>query len=116
MTPDHAAHLEIEIAQSSRRHDVIIDSGFSDYLYLPENEIAALNLQFVGSVPMKLADNSITIADLYEANMVWSGLVWFGDSILVTVTAGRTVAIRCWGCVCLKALGSSSIMPSVRCV
>jgi clan AA aspartic protease len=83
LSPDRAAHVEIKLVESDNTHDVILDTGFSDFLYLPEDLIAACDLGFIGSVPMTLADKRIMIADVFEAN-----LVWFGVSQQVTVTAG----------------------------
>ena len=85
LTLDHAAHIDVEISESDGEHDFIIDTGFSDFLYLPEDRIAAWNLGFIGTVPMTLADQSVIIADVYEATMDW-----FGSSHQVTVTAGST--------------------------
>ena len=85
LTLDHAAHIDVEISESDGEHDFIIDTGFSDFLYLPEDRIAAWNLRFIGTVPMTLADQSVIIADVYEATMDW-----FGSSHRVTVTAGST--------------------------
>ena len=85
LTLDHAAHIEVEVSESDGGHEFIIDTGFSDFLYLPEDRIAAWNLPFLGTVPMTLADQSVIIADVYEATMNW-----FGSSHQVTVTAGST--------------------------
>ena len=85
LTLDHTAYVEVELSESDGGHDFIIDTGFSDFLYLPEDRIAAWNLPFLGTVPMTLADQSVIIADIYEATMDW-----FGSSHQVTVTAGST--------------------------
>src|SRR5437588_10900912 len=86
LTLDHTAYVEVELSESDGGHDFIIDTGFSDFLYLPEDRIAAWNLRFIGTVPMTLADQSVIIADVYEATMDW-----FGGSHQVTVTAGASV-------------------------
>jgi len=83
LTLDHGANIEVEVSESHGGHDFIIDTGFSDFLYLPEDRVAAWNLPFLGTVPMTLADQSVIIAD--EATMDW-----FGSSHQVTVTAGST--------------------------
>jgi len=71
LTLDHAAHIEVEVSESDGGHDFIIDTGFSDFLYLPEDRLAAWNLLFLGTVPMTLADQSVIIADVYEARVDW---------------------------------------------
>lgn len=83
LTPDHAAHISIELFESNGPCDAIVDTGFTDFLYLPEDRIAAWNLPFIATVPLTLADQTTTIADLYEANMIW-----LGASERITVTAG----------------------------
>ena len=61
LTLDHAAHIEVEISESNGTHEFIIDTGFSDFLYLPEDRIAAWNLPFLGTVPMTLADRASSL-------------------------------------------------------
>ena len=82
LTPDHAAHIDLEISEAVI-HDFIIDTGFSDFLYLPEDLILHLDLAFVGTIPIRLADGSIRIADVFETTVLW-----FGRSQDVIVTAG----------------------------
>lgn len=83
LTPDLAACIAIELFESGGWHDVIVDTGFNDYLNLPEDKIVAWSLPFIATVPVTLADQSTLIADMYEAN-----LVWFGFPLRVTVVAG----------------------------
>lgn len=83
LTPDHAAYVAIDLFESGVIHEVIVDTGFNDCLYLPEDKIDDWNLSFIATVPVTLADQSIMIADMYEAY-----LVWFGVPLRVTVLAG----------------------------
>jgi len=51
--------------------DVVVDTGFSGSLYLPEDKIADWNLLFMTSAPMVLANQSVLIADVFETTAVW---------------------------------------------
>ena len=77
------AYVAIELFESGGTHEVIVDTGFNDFLYLPEDKIAAWSLPFVATVPMMLADQSTMVTDVYEANIVWFGVSW-----RVTVVSG----------------------------
>lgn len=83
LTGDHAPRVAIELFESSGSQEVILDTGFSDFLYLPENKISAWRLPFVATVPTTLADQTVILADMYEAH-----LIWFEVSLRVTVLAG----------------------------
>jgi clan AA aspartic protease len=83
LTPDYTAYVELEVIEAGGTRELVVDTGFNDYLYLPEDAIAAWNLPFVVSATVSLADGSTMIADLYEAN-----LVWFGATVRVPVLAG----------------------------
>ena len=51
--------------------EFVVDTGFSGSLYLPEDKIADCNLLFITSTPMVLANQSVVIADVFEATVVW---------------------------------------------
>ncbi|HWQ32703.1 MAG TPA: hypothetical protein VNQ79_07450 [Blastocatellia bacterium] len=80
---DDTPLLEFEISEAGQAHEVVIDTGFNDYLYLPENLVTAWALPFVMSGSVELADGSVIIADLYEAH-----LNWLGRAVRVSVLAG----------------------------
>lgn len=83
LTPDHTASVEVEVLEAGGTREFVVDTGFSDFLYLPEDLIVAWGLPFVISTPVVLADQSTTIADVYEATVIW-----FGTSVRVHVIAG----------------------------
>ena len=62
---------------------LIVDTGFSGCVYLPEDKISSWRLEFVSSAPISLADQSTAIVDVYEAN-----LIWFGASVRVAALGG----------------------------
>lgn len=83
LTSDHAAYVAGEVFEAGGSHDLVIDTGFSGFLYIAEDTIAAWGLSFVSSIPIALADQSLTVADMYEAT-----INWFGVSQRVSVLAG----------------------------
>jgi len=59
------------VLEADVRREFVVDTGFSGSLYLPEDKIADWNLLFITSAPMVLADQSVLIADVFEATVVW---------------------------------------------
>ena len=51
----------------------MIDTGFNSWLTLPAVSIAALNLRWLRSGRMLLADGSEALFDVYEAMIEWDG-------------------------------------------
>ena len=68
---DHTPYVTVEVLEASVRREFVVDTGFSGSLYLPEDKIAEWNLLFITSAPMVLANHSVVIADVFEANVVW---------------------------------------------
>lgn len=83
LTSDLTPYLDTDIVEAGGAHPLVVDTGFNDFLYLPEDLIAAWNLPFLIVSTVKLADGSLVAADLYEAN-----IVWLGTKRRVTVLAG----------------------------
>ncbi len=83
LSSDHAAYVAAEVVEAGCAHDLVLDTGFSGFLYIPEDTISMWNLSFVSCIPIGLADQSIMIADVYEAT-----IVWFGTSQRVSVLSG----------------------------
>jgi predicted aspartyl protease len=73
LTSDHTAYVSLVIVEAGGEYELIVDTGFSGSLYLPEDAIAAWGLPFVSSVPIALADQSTVIVDVYEARVIWFG-------------------------------------------
>lgn len=81
LTSDHTPYVTLPIGNVT--FECVVDTGFGGSLYLSEDRIAALRLPFLTSAPIVLADQSILIADVFEAD-----LVWFSIRRRVTVIAG----------------------------
>jgi len=94
LTLDLTAYIEPEVLEAGGAHELIVDTGFNDCLYLPEETITDWKLPFVISTPVSYADGSTVITDLYEANVIW-----FGATKRVTVVAGPA------GCDALLGMG-----------
>lgn len=73
----------VEVLEAGRGHEFVVDTGFNGFLYLPEDEIAEWNLPFMTAAPMVLANQSVVIADVFEATVVW-----FSVNQRVPVVAG----------------------------
>lgn len=83
LTPDYTGYIELEVIEAGGPYELIVDTGFNDYLYLPEDTITSWNLPFVISTVVSYADGSSAVCDLYEANAIW-----FGATVRATVLAG----------------------------
>lgn len=53
--------------------DVVVDSGFTDFISLAPAEISALALPRRGAVRATLADGSIVSLDVYVVAVLWDG-------------------------------------------
>ena len=53
--------------------DAVIDTGFSGFLTLPPNVIAALDLTWKGRDVATLGDGTSCIFDVYIATVIWDG-------------------------------------------
>ena len=71
LASDHTPYVTIEVLEAGVRREFVIDTGFSGSLYVPEDKIADWNLLFITSAPMVLANQSVVIADVFEATVVW---------------------------------------------
>lgn len=83
LSSDHAAYVAADVVEAGGAPELLIDTGFGGFLYIPEDTISTWGLSFVSSVPIALADQSIMIADVYEAT-----IVWFGAPQRVSVLSG----------------------------
>ena len=91
---DRTARVELKVIEAGRECELIVDTGFNDCLYLPQDLIAAWNLPVLTSTTMSYADGGVAITDLYLATVVW-----FGVAVPATVLAGPT------GCESLLGMG-----------
>jgi predicted aspartyl protease len=83
LASDHTPYVTINVLEAGVGREFVVDTGFSGSLYLPEDKIADWNLRFITSAPMILANQSVLIADVFEANVVW-----FSVKHRVSVIAG----------------------------
>jgi clan AA aspartic protease len=71
---DAVIQLEVGDLNAGATHfAVVIDTGFSEYLTLPPDQIAALGLSYRTSTQVILADGTIVALKVYSANVVWDG-------------------------------------------
>ncbi len=56
--------------------ECVIDTGFTGYATLPRQLIAAMNVPFLRSMPVNLADDSTVMVDVHAAGIVWNGDVF----------------------------------------
>ena len=83
LASDHTPYVTIEVLEAGVGLEFVVDTGFSGFLYLPEDKIADWNLLFITSAPLVLANQSVIIADVFEATVVW-----FSVNLRVPVVAG----------------------------
>ena len=79
-TPDGTAFLEarvnIDIAGSNRYFrpiEVVVDTGFTGFLTLPESVIDEIGLDTFGQRPAILANGELRMFDIYGAVIRWQG-------------------------------------------
>lgn len=53
--------------------EFVIDTGFTDYLFLPPEAVTLLGLPFLYDLPVNLADNSEVLVAVHEAIILWNG-------------------------------------------
>jgi predicted aspartyl protease len=85
------AALPLQIEDSSGHlHviDVVIDTGYTGDLTLPNAQISALGLGWVGEVVLQLGDGTAQTIDAYDA-LLW----WDGNPVQVGVHAVETASL-----------------------
>ncbi len=75
ITTDQEAIIELEIFGFTRREkiEVVIDTGFTGHLLLPNNFINRLNLRHAGRRYGILGDGTTAAFQLYRAKVLWHG-------------------------------------------
>ena len=71
LASDHTPYVTIEMLEAGVGREFVVDTGFSGYLYLPEDKIANWNLLFITSASMVLANQSVIIETCLKP--LWSG-------------------------------------------
>ena len=97
---DHTPYVTLAIPEGGAEKECVIDTGFNGSLYLAENEIAEMNLRFLTSAPISLADQSLVIADVFEVTVMW-----FSVARRVPVIAGPVGCDALIGMELLKGCG-----------
>lgn len=75
ITTDQEAIIELEIFGFTRREkiEVVIDTGFTGSLLLPNDFINRLNLRHAGRRYGILGDGTTSVFQLYRAKVLWHG-------------------------------------------
>jgi clan AA aspartic protease len=77
VTADHEAVVVVQVRAPKGRPqtvEAVLDTGFTEFLALPLDRIAALGLPFRCTQRMFLADGSQTTLAAYRGVVVWHGL------------------------------------------
>jgi clan AA aspartic protease len=72
---DAEARIELTVRGPRRREqrfEAVIDTGYTGWLALPPRLVNALRLPWQSRVRGQLADGSLTLFDVFEANVVWN--------------------------------------------
>lgn len=73
---DLEALVQIEVLGPTGKSltvDALLDTGFNGYLTLTPKEVVAIGLLWTRRDQGTLADGSIQLFDVYQANVVWNG-------------------------------------------
>ncbi len=54
--------------------EFVVDTGFTGWLTLPPDAVAALNLPFLHKIPAQVADGSFVEVAVHAATIVWKGI------------------------------------------
>jgi clan AA aspartic protease len=76
VTADREAVLPLELRGPSGLYaniDAAVDTGFTDFLLIPESLAAELDLRFRESAQFNFADGSVADFDIYEVVVMWDG-------------------------------------------
>lgn len=92
LTFDYTPYIPLTIAGSLR--ECVIDTGFGGALYLSEDKIASLNLPFLTSAPIILANQSVVITDVFEATVMWFSVARRGAVIAGPVGSDTLVGME----------------------
>ena len=74
VTRDREAVVQVEfqgVGGRPQRVEAVLDTGFTEFIALPPDEIASLGLPLVGMQRMILADGSVTALAVYDAVVHW---------------------------------------------
>jgi clan AA aspartic protease len=82
--------------------DVIVDTGFSEFLSMPPAEVAKLGLTWLVRADTRLADGTSVPVDVYAGVVIWNGksrsinvqALGVQNLIGVAMLAGHDVALR----------------------
>jgi clan AA aspartic protease len=95
ITADNEMSLPVSIYASDGRlveFRFVIDTGFSDYLTLPPDEITRLGLTFQDRDTYMLGDGNTVEFDVYRATIVWGGRD--SDALILASESGPLLGMR----------------------
>ncbi len=78
VTGDHQAIIPVTVrgpTGQERNIEAILDTGFDGWISLPPSLVEALGLVWRRRGRALLADGSESVFDIYEATVIWEGLV-----------------------------------------
>lgn len=106
--------LEVLAADSTKQTiDFVVDTGFTEFISLSENEIDALGLPEAGKSDFRFASGEVRPLTTYRAHVLWDGTLvpvivtpleqnhllgmhlLGGATITIEATPGGSVAIEC---------------------
>ncbi len=76
ITPDREALVQLTVLGPDARQatiDTVIDTGFTDFLTLPQTVVDSLGLVFAAPTQATLADGSVVLMHYYWARVEWDG-------------------------------------------
>jgi predicted aspartyl protease len=56
LTPSYTPYIDLEVVEAGSLQEMVVDTGFNDYLYLPEDIIVDWNLPFITTSVVSYAD------------------------------------------------------------
>lgn len=76
VSPSYEAMIRFSIGRKNGQQqmiDAVIDTGYTGFLSVPSEIIAALNLPWTGIDRVTLGDGSETTFEVYEGAVIWDG-------------------------------------------
>ena len=124
VTDDREAVVRVEVqgvGVPSQRVEAVLDTGFTEFIALPPEEIASLGLPWVGMQRMILADGSVRAVAVHDAVVRWHGarvavqVIETGGGALVGMALLQgsrvTLDVVVDGAVTIEPLGEGRALP-----
>ena len=68
--------IKLEVAgpgSQARKVEALIDTGYNGYITLPDDQVTVLQLPFAGHRRARLADGTVILLNMYQAEITWHG-------------------------------------------